>query len=199
MTGFDGEKITGTVIGYRWWDLWTRAERPLDKVATVGPTPRGCLFGAWSGWGAGENHATCLNPYQASLGRVLSGGIIIYSRHRWDNHSAPDPECSCGFWGFWEAGPWWRTTQYDDLWEDYLQKYDAIPILGVIEGWGNTLKGNLGFRCEKAKITALLAPIAAKRMLSEAQPQAMLYSNAAAMFAEHPSGIMRQENLLHPS
>jgi hypothetical protein len=58
-------------------------------------------------------------------------------------HAAPDLDCSCGFWAYW-ASP--------------NPHGFAIPVLGVIEGYGRTLIGELGFRCSRARILALHLP-----------------------------------------
>lgn len=52
-----------------------------------------------------------------------------------------DPSCMCGYWAYW----------------DY-PKFGENGVVGIIEGWGKTLIGDEGFRCQKAKIVALVLP-----------------------------------------
>ena len=105
-----------------------------------------------------------------------------------DLHTAPGLSCNCGYWAFWGKPLYWRTMPNVNS-VSFLEASTIVPVLGVAEGWGRTLKGSLGFRCEYAKATALLAPPAYKALLSELQPQAMIYTSIKAMFGEHPAGI----------
>jgi hypothetical protein len=54
-------------------------------------------------------------------------------------HNTPDPYCGCGFYA-------------------YTDSLDIIPrvVLGIIEGSGRTLLGELGFRAAQAKIVAII-------------------------------------------
>lgn len=180
--GFSTQLVTGTAIGYRWWDLWLDGPGPrFGYYPSIIPP---ALCGAWAAWQPGENKASCLKPTIPPL---------VLSVHAWTpvkpvKHIAPDGSCHCGYWAFWDKPLYWRTAPGIDSVPG--PDIALVPVLGVAEGWGRTLKGSLGFRCEYAKVTALLAPPAYKNLLSQLQPQAMIYTNPRALFAEHPAGIM---------
>ena len=57
----------------------------------------------------------------------------------------PLEPCGCGFWGYWR-----------------LQRHElggcALPVCGVIEGYGAVLLGTKGFRAARARIVALHLP-----------------------------------------
>lgn len=89
------------------------------------PDQPATLMGARGSWQPGENHADC------QLLQKFTAG-----------HKAPVEECGCGFWAYWT-----RSATSPVL--------GRFPVLGVIEGYGTTLIGDLGFRCEKARIVAL--------------------------------------------
>jgi hypothetical protein len=91
------------------------------------PGPDAVLHGARDVWVPGENRAVC-------------GGVFGWQEEA--AHKAPVEDCGCGFWAYWKqsaASPVGGKCQ----------------VLGVVEGYGTTLIGELGFRCEKARILAL--------------------------------------------
>lgn len=189
-SGFSAHPVTGTFIGYRWWDLYLNGGGPshffvpsFPSLPGFSPARPPLLCGAWAAWQPGENRASCLVPWMSIS---ISGGIIQTLP---DSHPAPGTACHCGYWAFWGKPFYWRTAPDVDA-VSALEDSRIVPVLGVAEGWGRTLKGSLGFRCEYAKVTALLAPPAYKDLLSQLQPQAMIYTSARAMFGEHPAGIM---------
>lgn len=49
---------------------------------------------------------------------------------------------NCGFWAYWSIA--------DRSW------YDKLPVFGVVEGTGRVLIGTKGFRCQQARIVALV-------------------------------------------
>lgn len=64
------------------------------------------------------------------------------------NHPAPDDTCTCGFYAYYSA-----ENQDQD-------PYRATAIVtGLIRGYGRTIIGEKGFRCEKAEIIAFQAPV----------------------------------------
>lgn len=127
----------GSVFGHRWW-----AYRPHG-----GPP----LKGMYAPWGAGENHAVCLNRtaylYSWSGGGVACLGDVQYSTSPGKNHEPPDEDCSCGFYAFWGS----HTSPPVVVAQNAL----AVHVTGVIEGYGATLMGDYGFRCQKARIVGL--------------------------------------------
>lgn len=135
MPGFNGQGsrefafAAGSVRGYRWWCLdapdLNRWPRDADK-----DWPHSFLRGQKNCvWEPGANEAACL----------------FESRH--EPPVEVDGEtgwpCSCGFYAYWEP-PEVPHFNSDSLW-----------LLGVIEGYGRTLIGPEGFRCQSARIVAL--------------------------------------------
>lgn len=96
-------------------------------------------------WVPGENQAQCRTEPE-----------LTYST--WERQSRPRPvedfakhlpDCVCGFYGYYDGS------------NDYHS--DGRTITGVVEGYGSTVIGTRGFRCEKARIVALHIPDAVKR------------------------------------
>lgn len=136
MAGFDGREpdlAIGSVTGARWWHLqvpgWpARSLRP-DELSLAGVNAsQGFL------WEPGENNARCLR--RSLFYQLLSGWIA-------GEHEVPEESCACGFWAYWQVPVQPNPHSF------------RIPVLGVIEGWGRTLIGDRGFRCARARITAL--------------------------------------------
>lgn len=76
--------------------------------------------------------------------------------------AVPDPECSCGFWAYWDGLP---VSDFDCSlpalrFSKSLGYALTLPVGGVIEGSGHTIIGEKGFRCEYAKITDLAVGLA---------------------------------------
>jgi hypothetical protein len=155
--GFDGDLAVGTVTGLRWWDL-SEDDR---------------LHGSRGPWDPGENIAVCLRygnwrnvPHQAA-------------------HEAPDEDCDCGFWGYWQrnAAP---------------EVGGSHPVLGVVEGYGTTLIGDLGFRCAKARIVALHCEFTVKVLARAGLPMRRehgLWMPDDNMFRRGPKGRETYEAL----
>lgn len=61
----------------------------------------------------------------------------------------PSKNCGCGFYGY-------HAREYYNQPSDYHRQF---WIQGLIEGWGRTIIGNKGFRCQFAKILGITAPI----------------------------------------
>jgi hypothetical protein len=138
MPGFDGKgalpepgeipDVLGTVRGYRWWTL---PAPPLwDNPARSGPSWQpGLLRGMQAFWEPGENTAAC------------RAGTA--SNH--PDADIPVESCGCGFWAYWKPQP-------HDL------SRSALPVFGVVEGYGAVLLGTKGFRAARARIVALHLP-----------------------------------------
>ena len=130
------------------------------------------LKGACAEWVPGRNEAVCLVGHP---------------------HQVPAPECSCGFWAYWQDPIFfgaWNGNHFST--PRFAVNESDVPVCGIIDGWGRTLAGPKGFRSEKAKITALLVPPAYKEQAAAAQPQAMIYTSMRAMTGEHPPGCGRE-------
>ena len=136
MQGFDGirnfEFAAGKVTGYRWWRLIAPGfdQNPLTADEHWKRAP---LLGQQNmPWEPGENEARCLFvPLHKPPVQSDPIGMLSYR------------PCGCGFWAYWEPPAEPHFT------------IDSLSILGVIDGYGRTLTGPKGFRCQKAKIVAL--------------------------------------------
>lgn len=93
--------------------------------------------------------------------------------------------CSCGFYAYFRGQ---RNLFHDE----------NTPVIGVIEGFGETLIGEKGFRCRKARIVAL-APYSSSRKrldrhqrrmirirLKEAYPEIPVFRSSKAMYRKFP-------------
>jgi hypothetical protein len=101
----------------------------------IDPTGHQSLTGMQSySWSPGENTAVCL------VRRGIPG-------HPSDADGQPLPVpaegCTCGFYAYWSASV-----------SRHLSS-SATWVGGIVEGYGLTLIGKAGFRCEKARIVAL--------------------------------------------
>lgn len=132
MSDFDGyELAVGSVKGIRSWNV--------DAL--------GRLVGAAGHvWTPAEQVAACKSP----------GTLYMSSMSQWINMKLPDDSyempkppphdlgrCSCGFYAYYDGS----TSFHKPGWVD-----------GVIGGWGKTVVGTKGFRCEKAQLLALAIP-----------------------------------------
>lgn len=127
---FHGENeypfAVGTVRGVRAWRVsYQGLLRPLHVTADP--------------WEPGENHAQCMAGLAARLYPEM---------RRPGEHETPDENCKCGFYAYHED----RGIPPVDI--AYAMMERSI-IAGVIEGYGRTLIGERGFRCEKARIVKL--------------------------------------------
>lgn len=84
------------------------------------------LHGVQAPWQPGENIASCA--------ACRPGRECMHSE-------VPDENCGCGFWAYWTVNA--------------APLYGQRRVMGVVEGYGRTLIGDKGFRCEKARIVAL--------------------------------------------
>lgn len=104
-------------------------------------------------WTPGENVAKCLRA-EASATGFYDGPTC----------TGVGPDCSCGFWA------------YHDGAADYG---DESGVVGIIKGYGKTVVGERGFRCEKAEIVAVAFPKCPCNCLTCEPPHAQ--SRAAEM------------------
>jgi hypothetical protein len=128
MPGFDGnapDLVLGSVTGVRWWHL---RMPDFDSVRVSELSLTGVH--ASQPWGRGENTARCARMR------------VPFSQDR-TPHEAPEASCGCGFWAYWTPPEKPNPHNF------------GVPVLGVIEGYGRTLIGDRGFRCARARITAL--------------------------------------------
>lgn len=135
----------GSVFGARWWNL--AVNEPF-------------LQGVYAQWTPGVNTAECLVDETLMLG-VAGGATVTLPRaaasdlravlgaavaQLTPSHTAPEHLCTCGFYGYW-------SPTADD--RGILPSTPmAAHVFGVVEGFGRTLLGDRGFRCEKVRIVA---------------------------------------------
>lgn len=137
----------GSVFGARWWYWWQ----------SFSATPH--LRGMMAPWRPGVNEAVCL----AAVGLVWNGlQVAPYTSGQPDvlrnlvagisfspgpgRHVAPHEDCGCGFYAFWNPDGQIDNALPDDV--------ETVRVFGVIEGFGVTLEGDLGFKSQKARIVA---------------------------------------------
>lgn len=121
----------------------------------------GLLHGAWGTWKPGENTATC----DYADGRYVTEPA----------HSIPGEDCGCGFWAYWQHAPVYEVGRKN-------------IVAGVIEGYGPTLIGDLGFRSAKARIVALYCRF---KITTTVQPTSSrtLWTPEPGMFRRGPRGM----------
>lgn len=128
----------GSVVGVRWWSLQSINPQHRVRRGLLGGILGRASYDAWDEsvltlrgmydyWEPGVNTASC-NAYGARDSAP-------------DDHRAPMEDCSCGFWAYWNVNS--APVQGDRL------------VMGVVEGYGKTLIGDKGFRCEKARLLGL--------------------------------------------
>ncbi len=92
-------------------------------------------------------------------------------------HSAPDPECGCGFYAYAE----------DTSAAEYPQ---SQHVLAVVACWGRVIAGTRGVRAQHARIEALWmsprVPSELRSAVAAQYPATSIYEAKTAMLAEHP-------------
>lgn len=127
----------------------------------------GALLPLFSGgvWYDGENTATCAPP------------TGHHGRKGQDIHRVPDDDCECGFYAYGNVAA-------------ARQNQHMRHVQAVVSCWGSVVAGTQGVRAEHARIDAVWlgprAPDWLRRRVSVRYPSAQVYSDADAMFAEHP-------------
>jgi hypothetical protein len=113
-------------------------------------------------WYDGPNTAVCAPPT---------------GHHPRGPHAVPADDCECGFYAYGteQAAAQNRHTRY---------------VKAVVSCWGGVVAGTKGVRAEHARIDAIwvnrAAPVWLRKRVAARYPSARLYSDAAAMLAEHP-------------
>jgi hypothetical protein len=124
----------------------------------------GLLLPLYSGgaWYDGANTAQCSPPT---------------GHHPRGPHRVPADDCECGFYayGFAAAATQNRNMRY---------------VQAVVACWGDVVAGTVGLRAEHARIEALWispdAPEWLRKRVASRYPSARMYTDPAAMLAEHP-------------
>lgn len=86
-------------------------------------------------WTCGENIAECRPLMSHSL-------VQEFGEQPLREHQVASMGCQCGFYAYFDRG----SNPY----------HSVLNVLGLIEGYGVATVGSRGFRCEKARIVALI-------------------------------------------
>jgi len=135
----DFDLAVGSVLGLRWWALRRINSNVLLVNAPSCPLGSERLCGVQSFWQPGVNEAQCM-PWNVS-------GVAIVDPV--PGHDVPFENCGCGFWAYWNTSSAPRPP-------DIISRCRR-QVIGVVEGFGRTLLGDRGFRCQRARIVALAA------------------------------------------
>jgi hypothetical protein len=136
-----GEAVTvpGRLLGYRAWRLvpvlagaeprTAPAQDPENPVALPPVEP-----------GRFRLQATVHRTVWPLPGRMSAA--CLTNPDSPERHDAPVDDCACGIYG------WYAPA--------HAHQYDTAPVVGVIEATGRVLMGTKGFRCERARVRALV-------------------------------------------
>lgn len=117
-------------------------------------------------WYDGTNTATCAPP---------TGDEPTF------DHPVPDPECECGFYAYGTE----RAA---------LSNRHSRYVQAVVSCWGGVVAGTQGVRAEHARVDAIWlhpnVPTWTRRRVASRYPSARVYTERAAMLAEHPLSVL---------
>lgn len=124
------------------------------------------LFGT-EAWTTATNTAVC--------------AVQATANPEYAQHTAPDPGCGCGFYGFAD----------DSGAAEYPQ---AQHVLAVIACWGSVVAGTLGVRAQHARVEALwmspTVPQELRSAVADHYPATSMYDIKAAMLSDHPPTLL---------
>lgn len=118
----------------------------------------------------------CQMPYRARC-RQFGYNTPLSLLGDWANrrsHRTPERDCKCGFWAYW-------LPKY--------MPYQSFAVSGIIEGYGKTIIGPLGFRAQFCNLKGLLAdPYYLKRSEMDALRRygVPIYENMLDLLREQP-------------
>ena len=125
----------------------------LDQLA--GRVPDGIVplvgYREWALWEDGDApprlrslfHPTVW-PADRPLGAVCLRPLIWHGRVGVGHRDVPDPLCECGIYAF-------REPEFETL-----RGAKGPKARGIVRGWGRYVMGSAGWRCEFARIVALV-------------------------------------------
>lgn len=130
----DSEFVVGSIFGERGWTV--------DIDGVLGSPSRSRVK-----WTGGEMSAECDAYTIPPASRPEEYELMDREEQRaaygrWKGNHGLD-ECEHGFYAY-----------YQDKSDGYYYSNEPV-IVGIIEGYGDTIVGTKGFRCSKAKIVAL--------------------------------------------
>jgi hypothetical protein len=127
--------------------------RPL--ASAIGTVPDGIVplvgFREWAVWRESDGtprlrslfHPTVW-PHDRTLGAVCLRPLVWHGRSGMGHKGVPDALCECGIYAF-------REPEFETL-----RGAKGPKARGVIEGWGRYVLGTSGWRCEFARVLAVL-------------------------------------------
>lgn len=155
------EFAAGSVFGFRyfWFPGWGELSYSIGRDDLIPkkkilkffswpvPVDEGKLIGAREVlWQTGTMDAYCQVALYDTLFRFSQGSSTFDELLSEPFHSAPDENCSCGIYAYWQADKWPGISP------------SGFPVMGVVEGSGPTIIGTLGFRTSRARIVGLHVP-----------------------------------------
>lgn len=150
--GFRNEPKLGIEIlrGYRGFKLVTTQSETAP--GGIEANLRALSWSYW--WTPGNNKATCLAAENSRLINIAACRDNVHPESpythtpdcpRYPECEYPTLDCACGFYAYFTRGQHWGTM--------------SIQVSGVIEGWGRSVVGDLGFRSQWGRIVALCRAI----------------------------------------
>lgn len=144
-------------------------------------------------WKVGENHALCLKTQGAGI-TMLPPHLLppLNDQIKYDTPERGHlPYCRCGFYAYYDGS------------NDYYQgdgRFDGL-VTGMIEGYGEVLIGQRGFRCTKARIVALMIDpkVPAHDYVLEKYPGIPVFHDFAMMeraFPNEDGGAREQKRVI---
>jgi hypothetical protein len=127
---------------------------PMQEL--LGTAPDGVVpligYREWALWREGDGpprlrslfHPTVW-PHDRPLGAVCLRPLIWHGRAGAGHNGVPDALCECGIYAF-------REPEFDTL-----RGAKGPKARGVVRGWGRYVLGTSGWRCEFARIVAVVA------------------------------------------
>jgi hypothetical protein len=138
---------------------------------SFGVTAEGHLTGLFYSqvWHPGENRASCLHDGGIVVRRPDGGIGVTWSSAREIGAGHGLQGCTCGFYAYYREDPFSTSRR----------------ISGIVEGYGRVVLGTGGFRCEKARVLALLRPPAPGEIRAN-YPDVVVFDREEEMLAVFP-------------
>lgn len=158
----------------------------INVVWTPGENLARCMKDQFNTGGAFASFLSLSIPKLTYKVDPLNGWITPVTENEKPKEEEPKPKtvdhrvatlgCTCGFYAFFD--------------NDENQWHQPGQIKGLIEGYGLTTVGTRGFRCEKAKIRALILPDRRRTTATDAvqrnYPDVPVFTSRRLAFAEFP-------------
>jgi len=129
--------VAGSVTGYRKLNFDAESGTLSGQLDNVFEEH----LETFDGW----RKAKCLPPF---------GNLYVSNK---SGHAIPADECACGWWGYWDAAS--AVSHYIYAIKG-LGQPECVPVVAAVEGAGNTILGEKGFRSSLMRIRSI-APVSA--------------------------------------